>query len=255
MSNIREATYEVLRAHGLTTIFGNPGSNELTFLDDMPADFHYVLGLHEGVVAGMADGYAQASGKPAFVNLHAAAGTGNAMGVLTNSCNSHTPMVITAGQQVRSEIGTEALLSNVDAALLPRPLVKWSGEPLAATDVPRMISQAIHTATTSPAGPVYVSIPLDDWKHEARDGTDHLTLRTVRAAGSLDSEQLRDLVALLDEAQNPVLVLGAGVDAARANDSAVLLADRLRAPVWIAPSASRCPFPTRHPAFRGVLPA
>lgn len=255
MTTVREATYAVLRAHGLTTMFGNPGSNELTFLDDLPADFRYVLGLHEGVVMAMADGYAQASGGPAFVNLHAAAGTGNAMGVLTNSWNSHTPLVVTAGQQVRSQVGTEALLSNVDAALLPRPLVKWSAEPLAATDVPRAVSQAVHTATTAPAGPVYLSIPLDDWRQDAGAGTEHLTRRAVTTAGSLDDDALAELAGLLDAAANPVLVLGPGVDAAHANDDAVALAERLRAPVWIAPSAARCPFPTRHPAFRGVLPA
>ncbi|WP_369370017.1 thiamine pyrophosphate-binding protein [Promicromonospora sp. Populi] len=63
MTTVREAALDVLRAHGMTTIFGNPGSNELPFLADLPDDFEYVLGLHEGAVVGMADGYAQASGR------------------------------------------------------------------------------------------------------------------------------------------------------------------------------------------------
>src|SRR3954462_13596262 len=120
---IRNVAHQLMRRHGLTTIFGNPGSNELPFLAGMPEDFRYVLGLHEGAVAGMADGYAQATGRPAFVNLHAASGSGNAMGALTTAWYAHTPLVITAGQQVRSTIGQEATLSNVDAAVLPRPLV------------------------------------------------------------------------------------------------------------------------------------
>src|SRR5687768_1710002 len=161
MVNVREATYELLRARGLTTIFGNPGSNELLFLKDMPDDFTYVLGLHEGAVLSMADGYAQAAGTPAFVNLHAASGTGNAMGGLTNSVYSHTPLVIIAGQQVRSTIGQEAMLANLEAASLPKPLVKWSSEPACAEDVPRTLNQAIHTATLPAKGPVYVSIPYD----------------------------------------------------------------------------------------------
>jgi benzoylformate decarboxylase len=114
MTTVHASVYELLRSSGLTTIFGNPGSNELPFLDSMPADFRYVLGLHEGVVVGMADGFAQASGHAAFVNLHAAAGTGNAMGALTNAWYSHTPLIISAGQQVRSMIGLEAMLSNVE---------------------------------------------------------------------------------------------------------------------------------------------
>ena len=121
MATVAQASYQILRARGLTTIFGNPGSNELIFLDGMPPDFDYVLGLHEGVVLGMADGYSLASGKPAFVNLHAASGSGNAMGALTNAVYSHSPLIVTAGQQVRSTIGQEVMLASIDAAQLPRP--------------------------------------------------------------------------------------------------------------------------------------
>src|SRR5271156_4723922 len=62
MATVRETVYQLLRQHGLTTIFGNPGSNELPFLADFPPDFRYFLALHEGVAIGMADGYAQAAG-------------------------------------------------------------------------------------------------------------------------------------------------------------------------------------------------
>lgn len=82
LMNVRDAFFEVLRAHGITTIFGNPGSNELPMLSDLPKDFRYILALQEGAAIGMADGYAQATGRPSLVNLHAAAGTGNAMGNL-----------------------------------------------------------------------------------------------------------------------------------------------------------------------------
>ena len=255
MGSVRDVTFDLLRSHGLTTIFGNPGSNELPFLAGMPDDFRYVLGLHEGVVLAMADGYAQARRGPAFVNLHAAAGTGNAMGQLTNSVYSHSPLVITAGQQVRSTVGQEVMLANVDAAALPRPLVKWSGEPASAEDVPRTISQAIHTATLSPQGPVYVSVPYDDWRADASTESRHLLSRSTVTAAALTTQQITDLAAVLDRAERPVLVLGPDVDAAAANDHAVALAEALAAQVWIAPSASRCPFPTRHAAFRGVLPA
>ena len=97
MTSVHDVTYDLLRRHGVTTIFGNPGSNELPFLKDFPADFRYFHGLHEGVAMGMADGYAQATGKPALVNLHSAAGTGNGMGALANAWNSHTPLIVTAG--------------------------------------------------------------------------------------------------------------------------------------------------------------
>ena len=64
MATVREATFDLFRAHGMTTIFGNPGSTELPMLADLPDDFSYVLGLQELVVVGMADGFAQASGRP-----------------------------------------------------------------------------------------------------------------------------------------------------------------------------------------------
>ncbi|WP_458117365.1 benzoylformate decarboxylase [Arthrobacter sp. D2-10] len=255
MTTISEATYKLLRRNGITTVFGNPGSNELPFLADMPEDFRYILGLHEGVVTGMADGYAQATGVPSFVNLHAAAGTGNAMGALTNAFYSHSPLVITAGQQVRSTVGMEVMLANMDAPALPRPLVKWSSEPLAASDVVRTLGQAVHTAALAPRGPVYVSIPYDDWGQDAGEADEHVQGRVVSQGGDLSLGQIRDLTDILAQAENPVLVLGPEVDATRANDSAVILAEKLGAPVWVAPSAPRCPFPTRHPNFRGLLPA
>ncbi|TFD59668.1 benzoylformate decarboxylase [Cryobacterium sp. Hh7] len=255
MATVREATYDILRKNGLTTIFGNPGSNELPFLDRMPADFRYILGLHEGVVTGMADGYSLVTGEPAFVNLHSAAGTGNAMGAIANAWYSHSPLVISAGQQARPIIGLESMLSNVDATQLPQPLVKLSLEPSIASDVPRAIAQSIHTATAAPRGPVYVSIPWDDWTEDAGEASEFLSSRVVTTAGSLSPGQLADITELIGASVNPVLILGADVDAAGAGALAVELAERQRTPVWVAPSASRCPFPTRHPCFRGVLPA
>ncbi|SAL60622.1 benzoylformate decarboxylase [Caballeronia terrestris] len=255
MTTVHEASYEILRSQGLTTFFGNPGSNELPFLKNFPSDFRYVLGLQEAVVVGMADGFAQATGRPAFVNLHSAAGTGNAMGALANACNSHTPLVVTAGQQVRSMVGVEALLANVDAANLPRPLVKWSCEPACAEEVPLALSRAIHTASAPAMGPVYVSIPYDDWSKEAGPGVEHLASRRVQHAGSPSANTLAKLAARLERAINPVMIVGPDVDACSANDTAVALAEKLRMPVWMAPSAPRCSFPTTQRCFRGLLPA
>ena len=118
---VHDLTYDLLRRHGVTTVFGNPGSNELPFLKDFPADFRYFLALHEGVAVGMADGYAQATGKPALINLHSAAGTGNGMGALANAWNSHTPLIVTAGQQTRAMVGVEALLTNLDSTATAAP--------------------------------------------------------------------------------------------------------------------------------------
>src|SRR3954453_3317701 len=102
MTTVRHESLAVLRRHGITTIFGNPGSTELPLFRDFPDDFRYILGLQESVVLGMADGYAQATGNAALVNLHSAAGVGHALGNLFTAYKNQTPMVVTAGQQARS---------------------------------------------------------------------------------------------------------------------------------------------------------
>ena len=167
MATVREATFELFRAHGMTTIFGNPGSTELPMLRNYPDDFTYVLGLQEQAVVGMADGYAQASGRPTHVNLHTAPGVGNGVGAICTAQANKAPLVITAGQQVRAQITHEALLTNRDATIVPQPYVKWSHEPPRPQDVPGAIGRAIHHATLAPRGPAFVSIPMDDWDAEA----------------------------------------------------------------------------------------
>lgn len=255
MPTVREAVYELLRGWGMTTIFGNPGSNELPFLSDFPSDFRYVLGLHEGVVVGMADGYAQATGRTVLVNLHSAAGVGNAMGALVNARFGRSPLVVTAGQQARPMITLEALLTNVHATRLPEPLVKWSYEPPRAEDVPAAISRAVHTASLPPRGPVFVSVPLDDWSTDVdREQLELLRERRVDAPGVLEEGAVRRLARRIDRAENPVFVVGSEVDTGGAFQDAVRLAEKSRMPVWVAPSGYRCPFPTDHPCFRGVLP-
>src|SRR5215471_9355166 len=247
MKTVHQVAYELLRTHGMTTVFGNPGSNELPFLSQFPSDFRYILGLHEGVVLSMADGYAQATGRPVLVNVHSAAG-------LVNASVSHTPIVIVAGQQTRAMMALEAQLTNVDATQLPRPLVKWSVEPPRPQDVPAALARAIHTAMLPPRGPVFVSVPLDDWAAPAEDSADFLLARHVTSTGAVTDTIIQSLAARLATARNPVLIVGAEVDEPDAFQAAVQLAEASRMPVWIAPSSSRYPFPTIHPLFRGVLP-
>jgi benzoylformate decarboxylase len=252
---VRETVHDLLRGWGLTTVFGNPGSNELPFLDGFPPDFRYVLGLHEGAVLAMADGYAQATGRPALVNLHSAAGLGHAVGNLANARASHTPLVVTAGQQTRSMVGLNAVLGEPDLVRVPEPQVKWACEPTTAQDVPRALSEAVHRATLPPAGPVFVSLPMDDWAQPADpDAVALLPARRVRWAGAADPEVVAELAQRMAAARAPALVVGPEVDDERAFAPVVALAERWRAAVWTAPTPPRCPFPTRHPQWRGVLP-
>ena len=109
-TTVKQATFDLLRAFGIKRVFGNPGSTELPFLSDWPDDIDYVLGLQEASVVGMADGYAQATRNAGFVNLHSAAGVGNALGNVYTAHRNQTPLVITAGQQARSILPLQAFL-------------------------------------------------------------------------------------------------------------------------------------------------
>jgi benzoylformate decarboxylase len=257
LTTVREASFELFRAHGMTTVFGNPGSTELPMLADFPEDFTYVLGLQEAAVVGMADGYAQARGAPALVNLHTAPGLGNAMGAIFNAQANHSPVVITAGQQVRPMITMQANLTNRDATRMPHPLVKWSHEPARAAEVPHALARAIHLAAMPPTGPTFVSIPMDDWEAEVDDGHARAAAerRAVARAGP-DPDAIAALASRLDDAVTPVLVAGPEIDASGGWDAAVALAERQRLPVYAspAPGGGRIGFPEAHPNFRGVLP-
>src|ERR1700688_4212818 len=209
MPSVREATFELFRAHGMTTTFGNPGSTELPMLADFPEDFSYVLGLQELVVVGMADGFAQASGRTAHVNLHTAPGVGNAVGGISNAQANKSPLLITAGQQVRPQILMEANLTNRDAVLGPQPYVKWSHEPPRAQDVPQAIARAIHHASLPPQGPAFVSIPMDDWDVEADEELrKHALARVLRGSALPDPVALEELAGVLNDASNPVFIAG-----------------------------------------------
>src|SRR4051794_19082843 len=241
----------------MTTIFGNPGSTELPMLQQFPSDFTYVLGLQEASVVGMADGYAQASGRPTFVNLHTAPGVGNAMGAIFNAQANKAPLVITAGQQSRSLMTLQANLTNRDAARMPHPLVKWSYEVPRAEDVPHAIARATHLASLPPAGPVFVSIPMDDWDVEVdATVTAHALGRTVGGRAQADPAAVRELAAALAGASNPVFVAGPDIDTSGGWDAAIALAERAKLPVWAipAPGGGRLGFPEGHPHFQGILP-
>jgi benzoylformate decarboxylase len=165
--------------------------------------------------------------------------------------------VITAGQQVRAMITLQANLTNRDATRLPHPFVKWSYEPPRAADVPAALGRATHLATLPPRGPVFVSVPMDDWGAEVDEGDAKRAIeRSVVGRAGPDPDAIRSLAERLAAAENPTLVVGPDVDASGAWEAAVALVERQRLPVWAtpAPGGGRIGFPEGHPSFRGTLP-
>jgi benzoylformate decarboxylase len=248
---VKDATLDLLRAFGIRKVFGNPGSTELPFLSDWPDDIDYVLGLQEASVIGMADGYAQATRNAGFVNLHSAAGVGNALGNIYTAHRNQTPLVITAGQQARSILPLQAFLYAERASEFPRPYVKYSVEPARAEDVPTAIARAYYVAMQPPCGPTFVSVPIDDWSHQ----TQPIEARHVSRELGPDPDTIKALVAALTTSKHPALVVGPGVDRAQAVDLMVQVAEKAKAAVWVSPFSPRCSFPERHPQFAGFLHA
>ena len=234
----------------MTTVFGNPGSTELPLYRNWPNDFRYILGLQESTVVAMADGYAQATRNAAFVNLHSAAGVGHALGSIFTAYRNRTPLVVTAGQQQRSMLPTDPFLSAQSASEFPKPYVKWSIEPARAEDVPAAIARAYYTAMQAPAGPTFVSIPVDDWDQPA----EIINPRDVSFSIRPEPRLLSVIADALHASQRPAFVVGAAVDRNGAWDLAIRLAEQAGAAVWASPKSSRCSFPEDHPQFAGFLP-
>jgi benzoylformate decarboxylase len=249
-STVHSVTYDLLRKLELTTVFGNPGSTEQTFLADFPEDFTYVLGLQEASVLAMADTFAQVTRRPALVNVHSSPGVGNALGNLVASAHANTPLIITSGQQHRELVIGECYLANREATTFPKPWVKWAYEPARAEDVPDAFMRAYAIALEPPAGPVYLSIPLDDWNRPLEGPA---TLRTVSSRVFPDEDRLRRFADRISASSRPALVFGPEVDRAGGWDSAVALAEKLNAAVYGAPLPDRASFPEDHPLWAGPI--
>jgi benzoylformate decarboxylase len=248
--SVRNATYQLLREVGLTTIFGNLGSTEETFLKDFPSDFRYVLAPQEASVIAIADGFAQATRRPALVNLHTTA-IANAMGNLATAFQNKTPLIVTAGNQTRQMLLMEPWLTDVEPTILPRPWVKWAYEPVRAEDIPAAFMRAIATALQPPAGPVFLSLPLGDWDQPC---VGPAVVRSVSQRIAPDPSRLAEFAEVLSGAKSPVLIYGATIARESGWDQAVAFAEALGAPVWAAPASERAPFPENHPLYSGGLP-
>jgi benzoylformate decarboxylase len=250
MTTVRSAFFDVCREAGLTTWFGNPGSTELRMLRDWPDDFTYVLALQEASAVGMAAGHTITTGRPGMVSLHSAGGLGHGLGAVFNAYRDRVPLVVIGGQQTRAMMPTRPFLSADDPATFPRPYVKWSRQPETAAAVPGALAEACRVALLPPRGPVFLSIPEDDWDAPA----DPVPPRRVHARFGADPDALRELADALDTARAPAIVAGPGIDEDDAWGATIALAEAVRAAVWAAPMPSRAAFPEDHPLFQGYLP-
>lgn len=244
---------ELLESEGVEYIFGNPGTTELPLIDALlgSAALHYVLALQEASVVAMADGYAQATGRPGFVNLHTAGGLGHGMGNLLNAQVSGTPLVITAGQQDSRHALTDPLLFG-DLVGIAAPSVKWAREVTAADQLPVLVRRAFHDCNAAPSGPVFLSLPMDMMEQ--------MTSVSIAAPSRIDTQAVGGSLDRLAELLGGIapgrlaLIAGDEVGTAGATAQAVTLAEALGAPAYGSSWPAHLPFPTAHPLWAGNLP-
>ncbi len=241
---------ELLKQEGVRVLFGNPGTTELPLMDALAVEpaIRYVLALQEAPAMAMADGYAQASGGLAAVNLHVAPGLGNAMGMLYDAQKAGSPVLVTAGQHEQTFNFTEPLLW-ADLPRIAQPFVKWSHEVRRLEDLPRAIHRAAKTALAPPTGPVFLSLPGDilTGSAEVELGAPSRIATGMRP----DAAALARAAALIARAERPVIMAGDAVPASGALAELVAFAETIGAPVWDECMASRAMFPASHPLCRG----
>lgn len=252
MRTVRDAAFDVLRQHGMTTFFANPGSTEVSLLTDLPGDLSFVLALHEGSVVGAATGWAIAREEPALVLLHTTAGLGNAVGALATARVNRAPLVVIVGQQDRRHLAQVPFLTGQLEGLGGDYPVRVE-TPTRAQDVPGAIGRAAHAARIR-RGPALVIVPMNDWAEPA----DELPLpapTVLRQATGADPETVDHLAGMLAASHSPTLVAGAAADTDAGWAALVALAERLNCPVWQESFGARAGFPQDHRLFAGHLPA
>ena len=250
---VRDAAFDVLRRRGMTKIFSNPGSTEVPFLVDLPSDLEFVLALHEGSVVGIATGYALGRGQPSFVLLHTTPGLGNAVSALATARVNRAPLVVAVGQQDRRHLAHEPFLAGKLAGLAGEYPV-WVDQPVRPQDVPGSLERAWHEAQTR-RGPALVIVPMDDWQAPAPEPHEYAAPDRLVRAATADAAAVEELARLLEGAESPALVAGAGADEPEAWAALAALAERLAAPVWQEPFGARAGFPQTHPLYAGDLSA
>jgi benzoylformate decarboxylase len=252
-ATVRDATFDVFRRRGLTKLFSNPGSTEVPFLTDLPDEFEFVLGLHEGPVVAMATGYALGRRTASLAVLHTTAGLGNAVGAIATARVNRAPVVIMVGQQDRRHLVFEPFLTG-RLEKLAGDYPVWVDLPVRAGDVPGAIERAAHEAETH-RGPAIVIVPMDDWSAAADQDREDAAPATVVRAASVDATALDQLADLLADARSPALVVGAGADDEETWSALEQLAERLVAPVFQESFGARAGFRQDHRLFAGFLPA
>jgi len=246
-----KAIMEIFRKEGVQYIFGLPGSTEFEFLDtleDYP-DLQYILGLHESIVVGMAEGYSRASGKVGVCSLHTSSGLASAMSGLLNAYGAKAQLLLIAGQQDTRLMMSEPALT-ADLKTMASSFTKWGAEIIHTNDIPLTLRRAFKLAAEEPTGPVFISLPQD----VLTQNLDFEYPTSSDSSPSLypDPDAVTRAADILMKAKSPVMLVGSGIARHHAVSEVVSLAEKIGARVyhtWM----SDVNFPTNHSLYLGDL--
>jgi thiamine pyrophosphate-dependent acetolactate synthase large subunit-like protein len=244
-----------LKAAGVEHIFFNPATSDYPIFDalvDEPA-IHLIKGIHEGAVVAMADGYARASGRTGVV-IVANIGLPNAMTQMVNSWKDQIPVVVAVASVEQDALGRDLFQESDHCEVMTQPITKWYWAAKTTASIPEILRRGMKFASTSPCGPVFLSLPTNTLRQEATAAIWDQAKFDVPMRIRPDKDDIAKAARILLEAKNPLMSVGDEASWCRAGKELVELAELLGLPVtgqggslgfWSKP------FPTRHPLYIG----
>jgi thiamine pyrophosphate-dependent acetolactate synthase large subunit-like protein len=233
----RQAVIEQLIADEVRYMFGNPGTVEQGFLDEMrdyAGKIDYIFALQESIAVAAADGYARASGKLGVIQLHSAVGLGNGIGNLYQAFRGHTPLLVLAGDAGVRYDAMDAQMA-ADLVAIARPVTRYATRVTHRDSVLRVLRRAMKIAQTAPFGPVFVNLPMDVLDEPNEEEVRPCCRLDTRA--SPPEDVLHQIADTLRGAVRPMIVMGDGIAFSGAQSELDRVASLLGAEVWGANSS------------------
>ena len=215
-----------LKAAGVEHIFFNPSTGDYPIFDalvDEPA-IQLIKGIHEGAVVAMADGYARASGKTGVV-IVANIGLPNAMTQMVNSWKDQIPILVAAASVDQDELGRDLFQETDYVETMTNPITKWYWSAKSTVAIPETLRRGLKFASTSPCGPVFLSLPTNTLRGEASAAIwDHAKF-DVPMRIRPDKDDIEKAARMLIEARNPLVSVGDEVASGRAGKEVLELVE------------------------------
>jgi acetolactate synthase I/II/III large subunit len=243
---------EALKRENVEVIFGYPGGAVLPIYDKLyDSGIFHVLTRHEQGGIHAAEGYARISGKPGVVIATSGPGATNIVTGLADAMMDSIPLVVFTGQVASSVIGSDAF-QEADVVGITMPITKHNYQVRDVNDLPKIIKEAFHIATTGRPGPVLIDIPKDMSTEEAEfDYDQDIHLPGYQPTIQPNHLQIRKLVEAVSRAKKPVILAGAGILHAKASEYLKIYAEQQKIPV-VNTLLGLGSFPADHPLFLGM---